>query len=37
MDAQFLGKKVPWSQLQEYLTIHKQAIETYLDLHKIGV
>ena len=35
MDAQFLCKKVPWSQLEEYLTVHKRAIETYLDLYKV--
>jgi chromosome segregation ATPase len=36
MDSQFVGKRVPWSQLEEYLTVHKNAIETYVGLHKIG-
>ena len=37
MEAQFAGKKVPWSQLEEYLTIHKKAIGAYIDLENAGV
>ena len=29
MADQLKGKRVPWSQLQEYLTIHKKAIVTF--------
>jgi hypothetical protein len=29
MADQLKGKRVPWSQLQEYLTIHKKTIVTY--------
>jgi hypothetical protein len=36
MDAQFVGKKVPWPQLEEYITVHKNAIEACLSLEKIG-
>jgi hypothetical protein len=36
MEGQFVGKRVPWSQLEQYLTVHKDAIETFLSLHKIG-
>jgi hypothetical protein len=37
MEAQFAGKKIPWSQLEEYLTIHKKAIGAYLDLENVGM
>ncbi len=37
MEAQFAGKKVPWSQLEEYLTIHKKSIGAYLDLYYVGM
>jgi len=37
MEAQFAGKKVPWSHLEEYLTIHKKAIGAYIDLENAGV
>ena len=36
MEAQFAGKKVPWSQLEEYITVHQRAIGALLDLEKIG-
>jgi hypothetical protein len=36
MDAQFVGKKVPWSQLEEYIEVHKKAIGACLDLENIG-
>ena len=26
------GKKVPWSQLEEYLATHKTTIATFIDL-----
>jgi hypothetical protein len=29
MADQFKGKKVPWAQLQEYLTIHNRTIVTF--------
>ena len=32
MEAQFVGKQVPWSHLEEYLSVHKRAIISYLDL-----
>ena len=31
MQVQFKNKKVPWSQLEEYLAAHQSGIETYLD------
>jgi translation elongation factor EF-G len=34
MEAQFIGKKVLWPHLEEYLTVHKSEIETYIDLLK---
>ena len=34
MEARFIGKKVPWSHLEEYLTVHKREIEAYIDLMK---
>ncbi len=37
MEAQFAGKKVAWSQLEEYLTVHQRAIGSYLDLEKTGL
>ncbi len=36
MDAQFAGKKVPWSQLEEYLLVHQRSINACLDLEKSG-
>ena len=36
MEGQFVGKRIPWSQLEEYITIHQIAIGTCLDLEKIG-
>ncbi len=36
MEAQLVGKKVPWSQLEEYLTVHQRAIGSFLDLEKTG-
>jgi hypothetical protein len=36
MEAQCAGKKVPWSQLEEYLTVHQRAIGAFLDLEKTG-
>ena len=32
MEAQFVGKKVPWSDLEEYLSVHKKTIQAYLTL-----
>ena len=32
MDAQFLGKRVPWAQFEEYLAFHKKTIAAYLGL-----
>ncbi len=32
MEAQFVGKKVPWSDLEEYLSVHKKTIQSYLNL-----
>jgi hypothetical protein len=34
MQAQFKSKRVPWSQLEEYLAAHQVSIVTYLDLLK---
>ena len=34
MEPQFAGKKVPWSDLEEYLSVHKMTILAYLDLFK---
>ena len=31
MQEQFKNKRVPWSQLEEYLAAHQQTIVTYLD------
>jgi rRNA pseudouridine-1189 N-methylase Emg1 (Nep1/Mra1 family) len=31
------GKRVPWSQLEEYLAIHKNTITTFIDLQKSEV
>ena len=33
---QFVGKRVPWAQLEEYLAVHEGGIETYLKLLKIN-
>ena len=37
MDERFAGKKVPWSDLDKYLTVHNQSITTFLDLLKGGI
>ena len=34
MEEQFAGKKVPWSHLEEYLSVHQGTIVAYLDLLK---
>ncbi len=34
MVDQFKGKRVPWSQLEEYLAAHKKAIATFVELKK---
>ena len=34
MGDKFIGKKVPWSHLEEYLAVHQGAIGGYLDLQK---
>ena len=34
MVEQLKAKRVPWSQLEEYLEVHQGAIVTYLDLKK---
>jgi hypothetical protein len=31
MTAQFKNKRVPWSQLEEYLTAHQSTIATFID------
>ena len=31
MQEQFKNKRVPWSQLEEYLAAHQSTIATYLD------
>jgi hypothetical protein len=36
MEGQLVGKRVPWSQFEEYITVHQRAIGHYLDLEKIG-
>ena len=37
MVEQIKGKRVPWSQLEEYLAIHKKTIATFIDLQKTEV
>ena len=37
MEEQFKGKRVPWSQLEEYLDAHQKVITPMLDLLKAGV
>jgi len=32
MEDQFAGKRVPWSQMEEYLETHKKTIVAFLDL-----
>ncbi len=32
MVEQFAGKKVPWSDLEKYLSVHKKSIHSYIDL-----
>ncbi len=32
MEPQFFGKRVPWYQLEEYMSIHKKTIVAYLGL-----
>ncbi len=34
MQAQFKSKRVPWSQLEDYLAVHQLSIVTNLDLLK---
>lgn len=36
MVDQFIGKRVPWSHLEEYLTVHNNGIQTFLALEKAG-
>ena len=37
MVEQIKGKRVPWSQLEEYLAIHKKTIATFIDLQKSNI
>ena len=30
-EQQFVGKKVPWAQLEEYLAVHQGTIQSFLD------
>jgi hypothetical protein len=32
MEPSFAGKRVPWSQLEDYLTVHKKTIIAYFGL-----
>ena len=36
MEEQFVGKKVSWSHLEDYLKVHKATIVTYLDQLEYG-
>ncbi len=36
MEDQFVGKKVPWSNLEDYLRVHKATIVTYLEQLEFG-
>jgi hypothetical protein len=36
MEEQFVGKKVPWSNLEDYLKVHKAMIVTYLEQLEYG-
>ena len=36
MAQQFAGKRVPWLHLEEYLSVHRKTIVTYLDQLEIG-
>lgn len=31
MEEQFIGKRVPWQQLEDYLEVHKATIISYLE------
>lgn len=35
--AQFEGKRVPWTQLEEYLALHQGAIVSFIDQLKAKV
>jgi hypothetical protein len=37
MAEQIKGKRVPWSQLEEYLETHKKTITTFIDLQKSNI
>ena len=37
MADQFEGKRVPWSQMEEYLAIHQNKIVPFVDLQKANV
>ncbi len=37
MAEQIKGKRVPWSQLEEYLETHKKTIITFIDLQKSNI
>ncbi len=37
MDERFAGKKVPWSDLEKYLTVHSKSITAFLDLLEGGI
>ncbi len=37
MDERFAGKKIPWSDLDKYLTVHNQSITSFLNQLNVGV
>ena len=37
MADRFEGKRVPWSQMEEYVAIHQKAIVPFVDLQKLNV
>ena len=34
---QIKGKRVPWSQMEEYVTIHQKSLVALIDLVKVNV
>jgi hypothetical protein len=37
MQQQFIGKRVPWAQLEEYLDSHQKLLTSMIELIKAGV
>ena len=37
MQDRFKDKTVPWSQLEEYITLHQTTITAFVDLQRVGV